>query len=117
LRSPVFLHGTKETVPGIRDVEWYDENAEVLTQEAWADPEARLLTLQRAVGEKNMVDVTLLMLNASQEDRTFLYPYPELPWIVKIDSGMPETDPEMAKDGRMLVRAHSAVLLAAALLP
>jgi glycogen operon protein len=112
LRSAVFLHG-REVAPGFRDVEWYDETATTLTPERWADGAANLLMLQRAVPDKNSIDVTLLMLNASQADHSFLYPHSNLSWIVEADSAQPDATAWGVKDGNMLVRAQSAVLMSA----
>ncbi len=114
LRSEKFLHGTVEVLPGIMDVAWFDEAGIVLTQEAWADPAAHMLTLRRAAVNGNSIDITLLMLNASNEDREFLYPHPELPWEVKLVSAVPEALSEPAKDGNIMVCAHCTVLLAVA---
>jgi hypothetical protein len=74
---------------------------------------AHTLCLRRAAINGNRVDVTLLMLNASQQDCEFLYPPPELHWIVKADSAEPEGEPITMKDNRMVVGAHGAVLCAA----
>ncbi len=113
LRSAAFLHG-REVSPGFRDVEWYDEAAAVLTPDRWTDTAAQLLSLQRAVADKNSLDVTLLMLNASKSDRDFLYPHSDLSWTMRVDSARPEVESLMLRGGSMLVRAHSAVLLATA---
>jgi glycogen operon protein len=113
LRSDKFLHGAMEVLPGIADVGWFDEKGEVLTPEAWADGAAQMLTLRRAVIDGGNVDVTLFMLNASHEDREFYYPHPELPWEIKIISAVPDDQPTPAKDGKIMVCAHCAVLLAA----
>jgi hypothetical protein len=73
-----------------------------------------MLTLRRAAVNGNSVDLTLLMLNASHEDREFLYPNPELPWEVKLVSAVPEAAAEPATDGKIMVCAHCTVLLAVA---
>ncbi len=114
LRSENFLHGTLELLPGIMDVAWFDEAGTLLTPAAWADPAAHMLSLRRAAVNGNTVDLTLLLLNASHEDRTFLYPNPELPWEVKLVSAVPEAAAEPATDGRIMVCAHCTVLLAVA---
>jgi glycogen operon protein len=114
LRSETFLHGTVEVLPGIMDVAWFDEAGAVLTPAAWADPAAHMLSLRRAAINGSSVDLTLLMLNASHEDRKFLYPNPELRWEVKLVSAVPEAAAEPARDGSIMVCAHCTVLLAAA---
>jgi len=114
LRSEKFLHGTVEVLPGIMDVAWFDEAGIALAPEAWADPAAHMLMLRRAAVNGNNIDITLLMLNASNEDREFLYPHPELPWEVKLVSAVPDALNEPAKDGKIMVCAHCTVLLAVA---
>jgi glycogen operon protein len=112
LRSEKFLHGTVEVLPGMMDVAWFDEKGLVLTPEAWADAAAHMLSLRRAAVNGNNVDITLLMLNASNQDRAFLYPDPELPWEVKLISAEPAFLGHPAKDGTVMVCAHCTVLLA-----
>jgi glycogen operon protein len=112
LRAENFLHGTIEVLPGIMDVGWFDEKGESLTPEAWADGAAKMLTLRRAAMTGNYVDLTLLMLNASNEDREFIYPHPEMPWEVKLTSATPDGETSAAKDGKIMVCGHCSVLLA-----
>lgn len=114
LRSEKFLHGDNEILPGIADVGWFDEAGNGLAAEAWSDTTAQLLTLRRAVlVNTEYVDVTLLMLNASHDDRDFFYPHPELCWDIKLDSAIPDGKPIRAEGGIISVAAHSVVLLAA----
>jgi glycogen operon protein len=114
LCSENFLHGNHEIFPGVRDVVWLDETGNVLSLEAWSDAAAQLLTLQRtALVNENLADVTLLMLNASNMDREFLYPQSDLKWDLKLNSAGPELQVAMAGPG-IVVSAHSVALLAAA---
>jgi glycogen operon protein len=114
LRSERFLHGTVEVLPGIANVGWFDERAEVLTPGAWADGSAQLLSLRRAVLNGNMVDMTLLLLNASHEDREFVFPHIEFAWEIKLDTAHPDLKPTRPAVPRMIVGARSVVLLAVA---
>jgi glycogen operon protein len=113
LRSEQFLHGAKEVAPGIQDVAWFDEAGAALTPSAWADASAHCLCLRRAAVDGSRIDVTLLMFNASQQDHEFLYPPPDLPWILKASSAEPDGEPIAMKDNKMVIGAHSAVLCAA----
>jgi glycogen operon protein len=113
LRSEFFLHGTREVLPGIMDVGWFDESGSAISQDGWADQAAHLIGLRRAVVASGMVDVTLLLFNASEDDLYFQYPLPDLPWSVRIDSASPALEPKPILDGKSLVCAHSAVLLGA----
>jgi glycogen operon protein len=116
LRSETFLHGTVEILPGMFDVGWFDEQGETLTQGAWADGAAQLLALRRAVASGDTVDITLLLLNATAEDREFRIPpaplLKTLAWEIKLDSTHPEQKPLQATP-KVMVGAHGAVLLAA----
>jgi glycogen operon protein len=111
LRSPLFLHGTLEVLPGIIDVAWFDETAAILTMEAWNDPAGKRVALRRAVVHGEAVDMTLLLLNASNEDREFDLPSPELAWVIELDSAAPDVPPVRCEVPKAMVGAHSAVLL------
>jgi glycogen operon protein len=112
LRSEQFLHGRLEVLPGIFDVAWFDEKAEALTMEAWSDIVAQLLALRRAAVEADTVDITLLLLNATHEDREFTMPNPEFSWEMKLDSALPDAAPELLGRPSVIVGAHGAMLLA-----
>lgn len=112
LRSERFLHGKQEVLPGIFDVGWFDEKAEPLTMEAWSDQAAQLLALRRAAIAADKVDLTLLLLNASHEDREFILPNAELAWEIKLDSARPEEAPHLPEHAGVILGAHGAMLLA-----
>jgi isoamylase len=111
LRSERFLHGTLEVLPGIIDVAWFDETAAILTMEAWNDPAGKRMALRRAVVDGDVVDMTLLLLNASDEDREFDLPSPELEWEIELDSAAPDAPPQRCNIPKAMVGAHSAMLL------
>lgn len=117
LNSDRFLHGNKEILPGILDVSWFDAAGEIISPDAWANPSCHLLVLRRAVETSGLVDVTLLMLNASQHDQEFLHPSPDLAWSVKLDSADPEVSCFETTAKSTAVAAHGAVLLGASLKP
>jgi glycogen operon protein len=112
LRSENFLHGRLEVLPGIFDVAWFDETATALNPQAWKDAAAQLLALRRAAIEDEGVDMTLLLLNASHEEREFSIPSPELEWEIELDSTAPDAPPRRCEGASAMVGAHSAVLLA-----
>jgi glycogen operon protein len=119
LRSDRFLHGDSAPVEGIRDASWFDEQGRELTPQAWNDPVAQLLALRRASGPCTTAagnfraDITLLLLNASDEDRRFVLPPPALPWRVVLDSANPSHPEADMPDPTLMVASRSAVLLAA----
>ena len=43
-------------------------------------------------------------------DREFILPKPDMPWTIAVDAADPEAD-GMPVEGRLIVSAHSAVLL------
>jgi len=113
LRSEKFLHGHVEILSGILDVEWFDERASVLSPAAWADGAAHLLALRRAARAGEYVDVTLLMMNATGEDRAFVVPDAGFPWRLALDSARPELDDFGVTEGKVMTGARGLVLLTA----
>jgi isoamylase len=112
LRAENFRHGTTEVLPDISDTAWFDEQGSELAPESWTNAAAQMLSLRRAAAEGGTVDITLLALNASHEDRDYVLPNPELEWEIKLDTADPERAAEAAGPTAK-VSAHSAVLLAA----
>jgi isoamylase len=117
LRSEKFLHGTREIRPGVNDVSWFCEKGLPLNEEGWADAAAQLLALRRAVTEGDVADITLLLLNASNDDRDFVLPVSDpdhpLAWDIVLDSADPDLEPRHVTEPQVPVGAHCAVLLAA----
>ncbi|MDD2877736.1 MAG: glycogen debranching protein GlgX [Acidiphilium sp.] len=113
LRSSVFRHGIEMIAPEIADTSWFDEQAGDLTSEAWADPNARLLTLRRATHEQSAADITIVMLNASDQDRNFTLPPPAFAWILEIDSANPAHVRTPYPDPAIMVASRSVVVFGA----
>ena len=111
LRCRSFLYGDRELAPGITDIAWFDEKAQTPSPDDWNAAEARLLTLRRAAaGDDGTICVMTLMLNATQEPRSFRIP-PPTPVILMIDSANPGA-PEMLVEGEEVeVAPQSLVLL------
>jgi len=122
-----FAHGNHEPMPGIGDIAWFDAEGQPPSSDAWADPEIRTLALRRAErpeparravrnGQGGPVQVTLLLLNASDTDAVFRLPEPALDWQLLFDSSQPEL-PEAGRSAAgvtlQAVPAHALVLLAA----
>ncbi len=108
-----YLHGNDEVLPGIIDAEWFDERGQALTSEAWRDPAGKLLTLRRAVAHETRIDMTLTLLNASDDDQEFVLPDPAQQWRIEIDTAQPLRPPYMLGHAVITVLAHSLVLLSA----
>ena len=117
LRSAVFLHGIGMIADDLPDTAWFDEAGNPLDSHAWSDAAARLLVLRRATACEGRAEATLLLLNASEDDRVFTLPAPAFAWIVEIDTARAE-QPRRAVDGPSLtVAARSMMILGAELAP
>ncbi len=120
LRSADFQHGTIEVAPGLPDISWFDEAGQPLSIDAWNDPAAQLLALRRASlldpypnRQSSGVGVTLLVMNATAEDRGFTLPAPAFAWRLMLDSAAPDA-PERPLDAPAItVPSRAAMLLAA----
>jgi glycogen operon protein len=122
LHAANFQHGTVQVAPGIPDISWFDEAGATPSIEAWNDPAAQLLALRRAgpmdpTGATPGVGVTLLLMNASDEDRGFTLPTPALPWRLMIDSAHPDAPERQLHTPTITVGNRSAILLAARTIP
>ena len=115
LRCDTFLHGLTEPIPGLRDIVWFDEQARELTEAAWHDTAARLLALRRACPGDDGTCISLLLMNASDEDREFTLPQPPLPWRLLLDSAEPDSPEHLLDTGTVTVGHRSAVILGAVL--
>lgn len=116
LASPFYIHGSAELLPGIMDVEWFDERGRTLSCEAWQNGAAQLLAVRRvAVQGKSNADVTLIMLNPTERDRDFVAPEPRLPFRIALDTARPDGPESAAAPEQISVAAHSLVLLVAEL--
>jgi glycogen operon protein len=114
LRQAHFLFGDRDVLPGVHDVDWFDEHGEPLSPEAWQDPEARAFAVRRAgPGLDGEIEVLLMMLNASAHAVTFTAAAPHFAWSVLLDSAHPEDAPHALPDVSLEVAAHALVVLGA----
>jgi glycogen operon protein len=118
LRSRHFLHGQREPAPGIFDIAWFNEDGINVPEESWKNPEHRLLCLRRATRNADgTVSILSFLLNPTGDEHTFQLPEPALPSHILIDTARPEGDVLDLKEQKVLVRAHSAVLVYSNLRP
>jgi isoamylase len=113
LRCSHFLHGKEELAPGMTDIAWFDPGGRPMTSEAWNNPQERIIVLRRAMRENDgaIVSALTLLLNPTEEKRTFLLPEPRVPARMLIDTDAFEA-PERDLDGEKVdVAARSAVLV------
>ena len=115
LRSQNFLHGRHEMLPGILDVGWFSDQGTPVGEAEWADAAVQTLALRRAAVDGESVDVTLVLMNSSHEDRDFILPDPPLPWIIALDGAGDETAEGPVEGNVVSVVAHNTVLLTTAI--
>ncbi len=114
LHETRFLFGERELLPGVHDIDWFNERGEPLSPEAWQDPEARAFMLRRAgPGLDGEIEVLLMLLNASALAVTFSAPPPALAWQVLIDTAQPAAAPCPLAGTTLEVAAHALVVLGA----
>ena len=95
IRSDRFFMSEKNLIPDVPDISWFDESGEPMSQDNWEYDEGRLLGLRRVVPIEHGPDigrraaVSLLLFNASPDDREFILPQPLLEWTVVLDSAFP----------------------------
>lgn len=115
LRLDSYADLSQELVPGLERVAWFDLDGEVMTQEGWDNPEGRVLGLRRAIRhEDTRIQVSLLMLNGSDEDVVFKLPSsPTLSWRRMVDTADPDEESGASVSTEVPLMAHSLVLLGA----
>ncbi|CAM2184468.1 limit dextrin alpha-1,6-glucohydrolase [Paraburkholderia sacchari] len=114
LRQTHFLFGDRDVLPGVHDVDWFDEHGAPLSPEAWQDPEARAFAMRRAgPGLDGEIEVLLMMLNAAAHAVTFTAAAPHFAWSVLLDSAHPAEPPHALPGTSVEVAAHTLVVLGA----
>jgi isoamylase len=114
LRSSYFQHGLVEPLVRVRDIEWFDEKAQVMRPEDWQYAEGRLLSVRRAVRlENESTEISLLLINNSGERHSFELPKPALPWWLRLDTTNVEAAESQFEGSTLEVEAHSLQLLTA----
>jgi glycogen operon protein len=112
LRPKRFEDGSAEMAPGLIRVAWYDVDGKPMTPEAWEYAEGRALGLRRAaVLPSNDIDVTLLLINGSEQDVEFVLPEQTFTWEMALDSAAPAAQPETVSTQSIQVSHHALVLL------
>ena len=115
LQSSAFLHGDREVVNGISELGWFDASGQGINDGDWQDVHARTLTVRRAGFDADgKPEVTLFLINGSEEDIVFRFPEPavaEEGWYLLVDSADGRTEGEWIRE-EYTVEARSAVLLA-----
>ncbi|MGA2363968.1 MAG: glycogen debranching protein GlgX [Steroidobacteraceae bacterium] len=114
LRSSHYHHGRLEPLPQVRDIEWFDENGDVMRIEDWQYTEGRLLCVRRALRlDEERAQVSLLLINSTPAARVFQLPQPAFPWWLRLDTANVARSDQECADSGLEVAAHSLQLLTA----
>jgi isoamylase len=111
VRANRFLHGEVEVAPGIRDIDWFDERGEHLSEDDWHNREGRALVMRRVRRKKDgSLEVVSMLTNASEETLVFRLPPPRLERRLVIDSADPQS-PETEVGESIEVLPHAAMII------
>jgi isoamylase len=114
IRCRRFLHGQEEPLPGVLDIDWFDERGNAIPPEHWRNPEARALVMRRAgTRDDGTVEIVSLLLNASARPLQFTLPKPAFSWRILIDSAHPDAVERELESPVIVVQDRAAVILAA----
>lgn len=110
LHSERYVDPGEELAPGVRRIEWFEPDAQPLS-----DPEAgAVLALRRCTQRADgTLDITLLLLNPTGDAVAFTLPPPALTWIRDLDSADP-TSIGTTPESEVAIQPHSVVLLSCA---
>jgi glycogen operon protein len=114
LRPPRFPHGQSEPVPGLHDTQWFGQDGQPISPEAWRDPISKTFAMLRAdSAPDDTVDTVLLMVNADSAPQPFTLPTTVQNWSLVLDSANPEAEerPLEKSETVVAVGARSVVLL------
>ena len=112
LRPKRFEDASAEIAPGLSRVAWYDVDGKPMTPEAWEYTEGRALGLRRAAMlPSNEIDITLLLINGSEQDVEFVLPEQALTWQMALDSADPAAQTGTVSTESIQVSHHALILL------
>jgi len=112
LRSNYFQHGLREPLPQLRDIEWFDENGDVMRPEDWQYTEGRLLCVRRAARlDDARAEVSLLLINTTSDTHGFQLPQPQLRWCLRVDTATGALVDRDLDTSQLEVAPHSVQLL------
>jgi glycogen operon protein len=113
-RAAHFLHGRVEILPGILDIDWFDERGGDLSLHDWRNTEGRALVMRLGRARRSgAADLVAVMMNASADALDFILPG-QFDWCLLIDSANPEKQTSAISSDRYRIDAHSAAIIAAA---
>ena len=87
LRSRYFQHGLLEPLAQVRDLEWFDENGDVMRSQDWQNSEARFLCVRRGVRlDEKRAELSLLLINNTAQPQKVQFPQPAFRWWRRLDT-------------------------------
>ncbi|HLY06777.1 MAG TPA: glycogen debranching protein GlgX [Rhizomicrobium sp.] len=106
-----FLHGAEHLVPGIADIDWFDERGMRLSDEDWRNVEGRALILyvSRHEGDGRAI-VSALAMNASCEPLDY-HLLENVRWRMLLDGAAPEKEEFSLEQPLYRIESRAAVLL------
>lgn len=114
LRMDRYLDREEELAPGIRRLQWYDLDGAVMNDAAWGFSEGRVLGLRRACARaQGGVELSLVLVNASDGDVEFRLPEPVSGWWRVLDTAGVRLAETPVQGPQVLVCAHALMLLIA----
>ena len=111
LRGSRFMVNDQMVMPKMAEIAWFDTRGEYVWDDAWNDPDCRMLGLRRATRQGDEIEVTLLLINGSDADVSFQMPQPPFVWRVLVDSAAPDVPERELAALSIDVMARSVVLL------
>ena len=116
LRSGYFQHGLIEPLPQVRDIEWFDENGDVMRSEDWQYTEGKLLCVRRAARiDAACAEISLLLINTNSDAHMFQLPQPQCQWQLRLDTATGAPIDRAIDQSQLEVAGHSLQLLTAVL--
>ncbi|MEO7072893.1 MAG: glycogen debranching protein GlgX [Rhodanobacter sp.] len=116
LRAAAFMRRQNEVLPDVPPVTWFTEGGQEMRVEDWDFADGRLLMLRRALPQPAaQPDVSLLLVNGTEDVHSFTMPAPVMRWRVLVDSTNPDA-PERVLDGEGIELAGPGVMLLTAAL-
>jgi glycogen operon protein len=101
-----------EVVPGLPDIDWWDERGMPLAQEDWDNGEGRALVMRLARRlDSGRTEIVCLALNSSDEALVYNLPPPSAVRRLLIDSAHPDLEEHEIKD-RYYLMPHAAAIIA-----
>lgn len=114
LRSSYYQHGLREPLPQVRDVEWFDENGDIMRAEDWQNPQGNLLCLRRSMLLADArAELTLILTNNTAASHRFQLPDPSFNWWLRLNTDDPRGEDAEVRGSSVELAPHSLQLLTA----